>query len=177
MNDDPAILRDWSPGDGAWYAAQLTDPDIQRFTTEQTTTTAAGFRAALEALRRKADHAGFAIVDASSGKLAGNIAADRVSPDRAEVSYWVAPGFRRRGLASHALTQLCTWISAHWQVREIALWTHADNTASQHAARNAGFRYLPGRDEVRMAGNQEWPARWYSLILDRHSPEQPPADR
>jgi [ribosomal protein S5]-alanine N-acetyltransferase len=114
MNDDPAILRDWSPGDGAWYAAQLTDPDIQRFTSEQATTTAADFRAALEALRRNANQAGFAIVDASSGELAGNIAADRVSPDLAEVSYWVAPGFRRRGLASHALTQLCTWISAHW---------------------------------------------------------------
>jgi hypothetical protein len=25
-----------------------------------------------------------------------------------------------------------------------------------------------------MVGNQEWPARWYSLIPGRHGPEQPP---
>jgi [ribosomal protein S5]-alanine N-acetyltransferase len=169
MNDGPAILRDWSPGDGAWYAAQLTDPGIRRFTSEQPTTTAADFRAALAAMRRRANQAGFAIVDAATGEPAGNIAADRVRPDLAEVSYWVAPGCRGRGLASHALTQLCTWISTHWAVREIALWTHADNTASQRTARNAGFRYRPGRDEVRMVNQQAWPARWYSQVPDRAS--------
>jgi RimJ/RimL family protein N-acetyltransferase len=175
MSDGPALLRDWSPADGAWYAAQLTDPDIQRFTSEQPTTTAADFRAALNAMRRRAGQAGFAIVDAATGELAGNIAADRVSPDLAEVSYWVAAGFRGRGLASHALTQLCTWISAHWDVREIALWTHADNAASQGAARNAGFRYRPGRDEVRTISGQAWPTRWYSQDLDGRGPAQSPS--
>jgi len=50
------------------------------------------------------------------------------------------------------------------------------SAASQLAARNAGFRYLPGRDEVRMISGQAWPARWYSQVLDHHGPEQPPDD-
>jgi [ribosomal protein S5]-alanine N-acetyltransferase len=173
MNDRPAMLRDWSPDDGAWYAAQLADPQIQRFTSERPSTTADDFRRALARLRSRADQAGFAIVDAASGELAGNIAAHRSDGDRADVSYWVAPGFRRRGLASDALTQMCAWIGAHWHVQEIVLWTHADNTASQRAAEKAGFRYRPERDEILTVGTQEWPARWYRLSPEHIDPEHP----
>jgi [ribosomal protein S5]-alanine N-acetyltransferase len=122
VTDGPAILRDWSPADGAWYVGQLADPEIQRFTSEQVTTTADDFRAALARLSAREDQVGFAIVDAATGRLAGNIAADLAADGAAEVSYWVAPGFRGRGLASHALRQLCVWITAHWQAGEIALW-------------------------------------------------------
>jgi ribosomal-protein-alanine N-acetyltransferase len=159
--DGPAVLRDWSPADGPWYVGQLADPDIQRFTGEQSTTTADDFRAALARLGAREDHAGFAIVEAATGRLAGNIAADLTADGDAEVSYWVAPGFRGRGLASHALGQFCEWITAHWQPAEIVLWTHAKNVASQRAAERAGFQYEPERDETKTVGTQAWPARWF----------------
>lgn len=170
MTDGPARLRDWSPDDGAWYAAQLSDPDIQRFTTEQPTTTAADFQAALETCSRQPGWAGFAVVDALSGDLAGNIAADRDTGETAEVSYWIAPRFRGRGLASHAIRQMRDWVAANWQVRRIDLWTHADNIASQRAAENAGFCYEPERDEVKTIGGQPWPARWYSYTTPQQNP-------
>ena len=50
MTDGPARLRNWPPADGAWSAAQLSDPDIRRLATEQPATTAADFRSALEGL-------------------------------------------------------------------------------------------------------------------------------
>jgi RimJ/RimL family protein N-acetyltransferase len=155
------VLRDWSPADGPWYVRQLADPDIQRFTSEQPTATADDFRAALARLGGREDHAGFAIVEAATGRLAGNIAADLTADGAAEVSYWVGPGFRGQGLASHALRELCAWITAHWQFREIVLWTHAENTASQRTAERAGFVYRPERDETKTVGTQEWPARWF----------------
>jgi hypothetical protein len=71
----PARLRKWSPADGTRYVAQLSDPDIQRFTTEQPATTADDFRSAVELLSHRPDQAGFAIVDVMPGELAGNIAA------------------------------------------------------------------------------------------------------
>jgi hypothetical protein len=64
---EPAILRDWSPDDGEWYVAQLPDAQIQRFTTEQVSTTADDFRVAVEDLGRRDDRAGFAITDAGTG--------------------------------------------------------------------------------------------------------------
>jgi [ribosomal protein S5]-alanine N-acetyltransferase len=162
VTDSPAVLRDWSPADGTWYAAQLADPDILRFTSEQVTTTAEDFRAALAALQGRHNQAGFAIADAATGELAGNIAADLTADGVAEVSYWVAPGFRGRGMASHAIGQICAWIAANWQVERIDLWTHAENIASQRAAERAGFHYEPARDEIRTMRTQRWPARWYS---------------
>jgi [ribosomal protein S5]-alanine N-acetyltransferase len=164
---EPAMLRAWSPDDGAWYVAQLPDSEIQRFTTELVTTTADDFRAALNELGKRDDHAGFAIVDAESGELAGNIAADRVNEHTAEVSYWVAPGFRGRGLASSALRSMVAWLAGHWHVLEVALWTHAENIGSQRTAERAGFRYRPERDEMRPVGDQTWPARWYTWAARR----------
>ena len=158
---EPAVLREWSPGDGDWYVAQLSDSEIRRFTSEKATTTAEDFRSALSELRCRGDWAGFAIADAGSGQLAGNIAASRGSEHTAEVSYWVASGFRGRGLASSALGSMVTWLFAHWRVREVVLWTHAENIASQRTAEHAGFRYQPERDEMRKVGTQTWPARWY----------------
>ena len=159
-------MRDWSPDDAAWYVDQLADPEIQRFTTERATTTADHFRAALRELGRRADQAGFAITDAASRRLAGNIAAERISEHTAEVSYWVAPGFRGRGLASDALRSMNAWLAEHWQVHEVVLWTHADNIASRRTAERAGFRYRPERDEIRAVGGQMWPACWYTYTAD-----------
>lgn len=158
----PAALRDWSPADGEWYAGQLADPDIQRFTSERLTTTADDFRAALAALRVRPDQAGFAIVDAATGELAGNIAAELAADGTADVSYWVAPAFRRRGIASHALRLICQWITANWQIQEIVLFTHADNAASQLVAERAGFQHQPEHDQLRTVKTQAWPTRWYS---------------
>jgi [ribosomal protein S5]-alanine N-acetyltransferase len=160
-------LREWSPDDGDWYVAQLTDPAIQRFTTEQVTTTTEDFQAALRGLSRSDDQAGFAIVDASNCQLAGNIAANLISEQAAEVSYWIAAGFRNRGLASGALKLMLAWISNHWQVQEVVLWTHAENIASQRVAERAGFRYQADRDEMRTVGSEIWPARWYTCASER----------
>ncbi len=158
---EPALLREWSMGDGDWYVAQLSDSEIQRFTSEQVSTTADDFRAALSELRGRREWAGFAIVDANSGQLAGNIAAERMSEHAAEVSYWVVPAFRGRGLASSALRSMVAWLADHWHVGEVVLWTHTENVASQRTAEHAGFRYQPERDEMRKVGTQTWPARWY----------------
>ncbi len=111
-------------------------------------------------------------MDAISGELAGNMAADR-RDDETAVSYWIAPGFRGRGLASHAIRQMRSWIVDNWQVRRIELWTHAENIASQHAAENAGFHYEPERDEIKTIGGQPWPVRWYSRAIE---PDSKPTD-
>ena len=166
MTDGPARLRDWSPADGAWYVAQLSDPDIQRFTTEQPTTTADDFRSALVSLSRCSDQAGFAVVDAVSGELAGNMAADRPDDETAEISYWIAPGFRGQGLASHAISQMRSWIADNWPVRRIDLWIRAGNIASQRAAENAGFQYQPEGDEIKNIAGQAWTIRRYSCAVE-----------
>lgn len=80
---------------------------------------------------------------------------------RAEISYWLAAGARGRGLAVRALVELCELLGERWPDCTPALWTHAENVASQRVALRAGFRYQPDLDERRPVGTEIWPARWY----------------
>jgi [ribosomal protein S5]-alanine N-acetyltransferase len=161
-------LRAWSPADGHWYIAQLPDPEIQRFTTERTDTTAGEFQAALDQLNRSEDLAGFAIIDAATGELAGNLAAHR-QDGTAEIHYWIAPGWRRRGFASEAVTRIADWIAANWPGCELALEIDAANVASQGVAHKLGFEWQQDRDYTDQTGQHT--IRCYTRnAADGHGP-------
>ncbi len=150
-----ALLRDWSAEDGAWYIAQLGDPEIRRFTSERPDTTIDEFQAALGDLNRRDDLAGFAILDSATGELAGNLAAI-CTDEIAVIHYWVAPSHRRRGLATDAVRQMCQWIAAKWSCSELAMDIYADNEASQRVAEKAGFRHQPDRDHLNEQTQRVW---------------------
>jgi [ribosomal protein S5]-alanine N-acetyltransferase len=154
-----ALLREWTPDDGAWYVGQLDDPEIRRFTSERPDTTAADFRAALEVLNKQDDLAGFAVLDASTGELAGNLAA-RLTDGAAICSYWIARNYRGRGLATDALRQLSRWVAANWPGSELALQIDAENLASIRVAEKAGFGYQRWRDESDYETGRT--RRWYA---------------
>lgn len=155
----PIRLRAWSPADGHWYIAQLRDPEIQRFTTERTHTTAEEFQAALDQLNRSEDLVGFAITDAATGELAGNLAAHR-HDGTAEIHYWIAPRWRRRGFASEAVTRIADWIATNWPGCDLALEIDAANIASQGVARKLGFRWQQDRDHTDQT--RQHTIRWYT---------------
>jgi len=162
------VLRVWRMEDATWYLAQLSEPEILRFTTESADADVHQFRDAVTALAETPGQVGFAIVHPDSGDLAGNIAAslDAVGEDTAEISYWLAAEARGCGMASRAVRDLCSWIRDNWLiVQHVALWTHTDNIASQRVALAAGFRYQPSRDGYRTVDGQRWQVRWYSLEL------------
>jgi RimJ/RimL family protein N-acetyltransferase len=154
-----AILRAWSAEDASWYIAQLDDPAIQRFTTERADTTVEAFHAALDDLQRRADLAGFAIVDARTGSLAGNLAA-ALKGGTAEIHYWIAPDYRGRGIAPDAVSQMCQWIAANWTMCGlVALNIDADNLSSQRVAEKAGFEWR--RDQDGLNDTTQRVRRWY----------------
>lgn len=157
-------LRTWSASDAEWYVDQVSDPDIQRFTTERDDLTVAEFRAALRAMEERADQAGFVALDLGTGERLANIAAERQG-EAAVLSYWVAPEGRGRGVGTEALRLMSTWAAVHWEVEELLLWTHVDNVGSQRVALKAGYEYLPGRDEVKIVRGEARPGRWYRLQL------------
>lgn len=150
MIEHLAVLRPWQPDDAEWYVAQLSDPEILRFTTESADTTVDQFHDALTKLAAAPGQVGFAIIDPESESLAGNIAAaiDEADQTTAKISYWLAAEARGQGLATRAVQELCSWIRGSWpQVERVALWTHVDNVASQRVALAAGFhRQLPKTD-------------------------------
>jgi RimJ/RimL family protein N-acetyltransferase len=62
-----------------------------------------------------------------------------LSPDRAKVSYWVFPEFRKRGYATRALALLCENAARIRGLRQLEAHIDADNFASRRVAEKAGF--------------------------------------
>lgn len=147
------MLRHWVDADAAWYVRQVQDAQIYRFTTERPSLTMREFRKALENLRGNDDALGFVVVDSASGARLANVAASRHGPV-AEVSYWVAPAARGKGVASRALRALCEQVRHNWAVTEIRLYTHAENIASQRVAERAGLPTTTGPERLTVSAGQ-----------------------
>jgi [ribosomal protein S5]-alanine N-acetyltransferase len=152
LTDGAVVLRHWRPTDADWYADAAHDPEIQRYTTEPPTLTAAEVRAAISALAELTDTVGLVICDATTGQRLGNIAL-RLD---AGVGDWVAASGRGRGVATRALRLPSEGAFAGLRLSEVRLWTHVDNVASRLVAERAGYRREPDHDQERTVNGRVW---------------------
>jgi RimJ/RimL family protein N-acetyltransferase len=74
-----------------------------------------------------------------SGVLTGGCATYLISPDRANVSYWIFPRFRGLGYATRAMALLCEAVARIAGLSQIEAHVDADNLASRRVAEKAGF--------------------------------------
>ncbi len=162
LDDEVIRLRAWADDDAAWYAESVRDPLIQRFTTDSPTLDAGQVLAAIVRLRGASDAEGFVICDAVTGERLGNMALSR-DARAGEVLYWVAAGARGRGVAARALVLFSSWCFQTMVLEELWLRVHRENTASQRAARRAGYQRDPERDESHQIKGAVWPMLGYAL--------------
>jgi RimJ/RimL family protein N-acetyltransferase len=141
------LLRPWRPGDAAAVHAAMQDPLLRRWNG-----TAAGgpdhVRAALArwADWSSGDHASFAVVPATDGRLLGSVSVhsiDRAQGD-AEVGYWTVAAARGRGVAVRATQAACAWAFTALLLDRVQLFHAVENPASGRVAEKAGFT-LEGR--------------------------------
>ena len=80
----------------------------------------------------------FAFLD---GELAGSFSVLEIDQDRGygEIGYWVAPGTRRRGVATRATRLLHAWASGTLGLNELEILPHEDNAPSRRVAALAGY--------------------------------------
>ena len=134
------VLRTWEQDDAEWYV-RARDEDVFRWTTEPRDLTPELLRNAIERYLSRPTYAGFAITDASSGSLLGNISLVITESERcwAEVSFWLAAPARGRGAATEAVRTMARWAFETLPIERIELLAHADNKDSQHVAQRAGL--------------------------------------
>jgi RimJ/RimL family protein N-acetyltransferase len=136
-------LRLWAPDDAQWYVESLDD-EIFQFTTESPDLTVDAARKNIEAYLNDPNHASLAIIDRTSGKRAGgvNLVPRDTKNVLAEVSYWLAPSARGRGLATEAVELLCKWaFGSLLSLSRIELLMLPQNSSSRSVAERAGFRF------------------------------------
>lgn len=134
------VLRQWKVGDADWYVA-ARDTEVFRWTTEPPDLTVEATREAIRQNRADPGWVGLAVTDAASEVLLGNIALRPTGerPGEGEVSYWLAPQGRGRGVATEAVRLLVDWAFESGAFRRVILRTLPGNARSQAVALRAGF--------------------------------------
>ncbi|HET6817537.1 MAG TPA: GNAT family N-acetyltransferase [Mycobacteriales bacterium] len=134
-------LRRYRSEDAGWYAETVRDAEIQRFTSDRDDLTAEDVERAIAESAADPHREAFLICGANNSERLGNLAID-VGDGIADLSYWVAPDARGRGVAAKAIALACAWLETHSDVRTAMLWTVEDNVASRKAAERAGFHMV-----------------------------------
>ncbi|MBG0563114.1 GNAT family N-acetyltransferase [Actinoplanes sp. NEAU-A11] len=152
-------LREYRPADAAAFTEGYEDPVFRRFSRPDTGPPAP---------------TGHVIADERTDEVLGGIGLNAASPGRrqAEVTFWVGPWARRRGVATAALRAFDQYAFGSGLER-LELLIHWDNPAAQRVAMAAGYTRegvrrgaLPsasgGRDDMlvytRLAGDPQEPA-------------------
>ena len=136
-------LRPPSEADAAEALAMLRDPDIAQWNPGPDKLDLDGVRAWC---LRGADwsdgsHATFAVLDATTGGLLGNVSlheVDRAQQD-AEIGYRTAPWARNRGVAADGVAAVARWAFAAVGLVRIEIRHAVVNLASCRVAEKAGF--------------------------------------
>jgi len=153
---DRVALRAWSEGDAGWYAHCAQDPEIQRFTSDPSDLTAEQVRDAIKRLTDQPERDAYLICGLGpGGERLGNLAVD-YHGRTAEISYWVSPAARGRGVAAAAIQLLIDTLTAGGRVDWLSLWTHVDNVASRRVAEQCGFARIATADQIRTVKGAQW---------------------
>lgn len=167
MSGTRSILRPWRSDDAQWYIDQITEAEIQQFTTESPETSVSDFKSALRLVDASPDMYCRAITDPAYGQLAGNLAVTREG-NVACVSYWVAEAFRGYGLVRRAVEEASRYVEVNWlDVDLLHVSIHADNVASLRVAAALGFVRDPSRDKVIRVRGEQWPMTSYVRRVSR----------
>ena len=157
LSDDVVTLRPWSRDDAEFMARASVDPAIRRYngvldrlghpspplSTTDAQTVIDEFAVNWRRFATTGTPSGvaFAIVDASSGELAGCCGVDNWSKgDVAQFGYWIAANARGNGYATRAAILITNWLFELGAAR-VVLTIVAGNEESVAVARRAGFVY------------------------------------
>lgn len=89
----------------------------------------------------------FAVRTADSDCLVGGceFRPNEKQKETAQLSYWTHPDYRRRGIATRAVSIVCK-IAAELGITRLEVLVDKDNTASRRVAVNSGFTQSSDRD-------------------------------
>lgn len=146
LADDVVRLRPWTAEDMPANAMAFADPVVLRFSWPHTRPfTEADARTALaqqEQARLRGEELSFALADPGDPAAVfggGSVYGIDLEQRRAAVGYWLAPGARGRGVATHATRLMAGWAFTELAVARLEITCGPDNQASQHVALRCGF--------------------------------------
>lgn len=135
------ILRSWRSSDADWLVRAWADPTVQRWVPLPEVPTREIAAAFVESARQR-DHLGLLsrAVLTPEGDLAGAVGVVDLQSGTAELSIWLSPPARGRGLARDAVVLLISELGRFGQVEELLWVADARNGSSVALALRCDFR-------------------------------------
>lgn len=164
LADEVVLLRPWRDEDVPQLVAACQDPDIQKYIPiprPYRTTDAEQYVTRTTHQWRTGAAAAFAMVEPDDQDLVLGAINVTVSGPVGNSGYWVAPGARGRGIASHALRLLTGWAFAELGLGVILLEIRPQNAPSMAVAVAAGYHEAGALDVNLETGKQ------HGLIFSR----------
>ncbi|RDI68409.1 GNAT family N-acetyltransferase [Nocardia pseudobrasiliensis] len=140
LRAEDIVLRPWQAADVPVVVEAYSEPDIRRWHVRSMTEAEAREWVAAWPDRWNAGNgAGWAVADDSG--VVGQISLRRLilADGLAEVSYWILPRARGRGLAATALSALTAWSFGELGLHRIEIRHSTSNPGSCRVARKAGY--------------------------------------
>ena len=141
--DENLALRPWRASDAAIVKAAFDSPEIQRWHVRrmENLDEALAWIATWPNRWNNEEAASWAIVDTGQDQPIGQVGLRGISlfDAIANLSYWVVPSARGRGVAVHAADALTRWSFAELGVHRIGLEHSIANEASCRVATKLGF--------------------------------------
>lgn len=141
--DDELVLRPWRAGDAAAVMAAFADPDIRHWHARRIDDLDEAIEWALHWRDRWAaeSDASWAIARVADDRVVGQAGLRTIvlSMADAQLSYWVLPAERGRGVAGRAAGAVRRWAFDELRLHRLALLHSIRNTASCRVAGRLGF--------------------------------------
>ncbi|MGH1493671.1 MAG: GNAT family N-acetyltransferase [Acidimicrobiales bacterium] len=163
--DEDLWLRPWHPGDAATVVEAFSTPDIQRYHFRHFATESDAQHWIEDCAEgwRSERSASWAIVERDDNRVVGRVTVYTSLEDGyGEVSYWVLPSSRGRGVATRACVAATRW-SHELGLHRIQLEHSIHNEGSRRVALKAGFV----KEGIRRGANLHADG-WHDMVLYSH---------
>lgn len=145
LDDDVVMLRPMMLDDAPAYAGAFhEDPSLGRLLGVETDPDEASVRERIERHSARGADTTFiqlAIADPVTDAFWGSVIVHSLSDHhrRAEVGFWVVPGERRRGVATHAVALVISWLFEVLALERVEMTTIPENHVVPGLAARLGF--------------------------------------
>lgn len=141
LRDETVVLSPFTMDDIDAHLAGEDEEQARRFGWHPARSTRETVAAAVQRWRDgwRGDRTVVAFAARIGGDLAGGCELRRRDDGVGEMSYWVFPSYRRRGLATRIVRLATGFAFTSLEIERLELYIEPDNDASRGVARSAGF--------------------------------------
>jgi RimJ/RimL family protein N-acetyltransferase len=173
-----AILRPLTPADTDLIWPYVSDSEVSKYMSwnaHKNKSETRNFLKRIQAERKKGQNISWGIL--IGDQFAGIISIISImrthralTYDKAELAYWLAPNFRKKGIMTEAGLRVIDYAFKHLGIHRLTVSHVSQNTESEKLIKRWNFRYIGEESEAFKKNGTWYNHRLYELLNRNHEP-------